>query len=206
MKWYSILFIIFVVLIVLLLIIFYLYPFILQKQRRTALLNSSLYGRLVDNLDPETFFQGQWYEMARFPSFFEPDSMKNVTANYKLKDKEKRTVLVENRGFDSEKKRWNEASGTGYKTDIPGAFEVSFFEPFRGGYYVIGALKGKGDNDDQYEAAVIAGEDKQYLWFLQRNLKQDYKNWFLKMAKLAGYEPKDLKKLVYTEQQWPIVY
>jgi apolipoprotein D and lipocalin family protein len=116
-------------------------------------------------IEPVTGFEverymGRWYEVARLDHRFER-GMEQVTATYSLRPDG--TVAVLNRGYQTDKGKWSEASGTAKflgATDVA-ALKVSFFGPFYGGYNVV-------DLDPGYQHALIAGPDRSYLWILSR--------------------------------------
>ena len=73
-------------------------------------------------------------------------------------------VKVVNRGYKTKKGKWDEAVGKAYfvgDTDV-GHLKVSFFGPFYGGYNVI-----ELDKVD-YQYAMVAGPDRDFLWILAR--------------------------------------
>lgn len=89
--------------------------------------------------------------------------MSHVTANYSLRDDG--GVRVTNRGYDTSKGKWNEATGKAYFVDEPdvGRLKVSFFGPFYGGYNILELDK------DKYEYVLVAGPSRKYLWILARS-------------------------------------
>ncbi len=111
-------------------------------------------------------YLGKWYEIARLDHRFER-GMSNVTANYSMRDDG--GVSVVNRGYKADDDEWEEAVGKAYfvgDTDV-GQLKVSFFGPFYGGYNIIELDK----NDYQY--ALVAGPDRDYLWILARTPELD---------------------------------
>jgi apolipoprotein D and lipocalin family protein len=71
------------------------------------------------------------------------------------------------------------------------ALKVSFFGPFYSGYNVV-AL------DADYQYALIAGKNLDYLWILSRTkvLPYEIKTEYLKIAKEIGY---DTSKLIWVK-------
>ena len=72
-----------------------------------------------DNIKPVKGFDlgkylGTWYEVARLDHSFER-GMQQVTATYSMRDDG--GVRVINRGFDTHKKRWENAEGKAYFVD-----------------------------------------------------------------------------------------
>lgn len=131
-------------------------------------------------------YLGNWYEIARFDFRFERN-MDNTMAQYSLNDKG--NVKVLNSGYNYKKEEWSSAEGVAKfrEDENTAALKVSFFGPFYSGYNVI-AL------DDEYQYALVAGKNLDYLWILSReksipeNIKQEY----LKIAEDVGYDTSDL--------------
>lgn len=135
-------------------------------------------------------YLGTWYEIARFDFRFERN-LDNTSAQYQLD--ENGNVLVLNSGYNFIKKKWSKANGLakfrGAKNVA--ALKVSFFGPFYGGYNVV-AL------DENYQYALIAGNDLDYLWILSRkeSIPDEVKANYLKIAKEIGY---DTSKLIWVK-------
>ena len=128
--------------------------------------------------------------MARFDFRFEKNS-DNTSANYTL-DKNGNVVVL-NSGYNFVKKKWSKADGLakfrGEKNIA--ALKVSFFGPFYSGYNVV-AL------DEDYQYALIAGKNLNYLWILSRTkeLPDEVKTQYLKIAKEIGY---DTSRLIWVK-------
>lgn len=142
----------------------------------------------VGNFDLQRYL-GTWYEIARFDFTFERN-LSQVTAEYSMnKDG---SVKVVNRGFNYAKNDWQEAVGRARFRGSPtvGALEVSFFGPFYGGYNII-AL------DENYQYALVAGKDLNYLWILSRTstMPSDILTEYLILAESLGF---DIDNLVWT--------
>lgn len=135
-------------------------------------------------------YLGTWYEIARFDFRFEKD-LDNVSAQYSLN--ENGNVDVLNSGFNFVKGEWEKAEGVakfrGEKTEA--ALKVSFFGPFYSGYNVV-AL------DEDYQYALIAGKNLDYLWILSRtkNIPDGVKEDYLRQAAEIGY---DTSKLIWVK-------
>jgi apolipoprotein D and lipocalin family protein len=135
-------------------------------------------------------YLGTWYEIARFDFRFERD-LNNTTANYSLnKDG---SIRVVNRGYNYKTNQWKEAVGKAKFVGTPdeAMLKVSFFGPFYSGYNVI-AL------DTAYKYALIAGKDRDYLWFLSREkaMPEAVKQAYLTKAQGYGF---DTSRLVWVE-------
>lgn len=131
-------------------------------------------------------YVGKWYEIARFDFRFERNLI-NTTAEYSFN--EDGTIRVENRGYDTLRNEWKQAVGKAKLVGKTGeaTLKVSFFGPFYSGYNVI-AL------DSNYQTALVAGKDFEYLWILSRTktIDETTKQDFLKVAEKYGFETKNL--------------
>ncbi|MFA5556366.1 MAG: lipocalin family protein [Flavobacteriaceae bacterium] len=144
----------------------------------------------VTNFDVNQY-TGLWYEIARI-DFKHERNMDNVTAHYSLN--EDGSIKVFNSGYNYVKEQWEKAEGKARfrgATDVA-AMEVSFFGPFYGGYNVIGL-------DQEYQYALVAGQDLDYLWILSRTktIPETVKENYLKIAQEAGY---DTNRLIWVSQ------
>ena len=136
-------------------------------------------------------YLGTWYEIARLDHRFER-GMSNVTANYSMRDDG--GVRVLNRGYKVEDAEWQDAEGKAYfvgDTNV-GSLKVSFFGPFYGAYNVIEL------DQDNYQYAMIAGPDTDYLWILARSpdLDEQIVASLVEEARRLGF-PVD--ELIYVE-------
>ncbi|MCH4813298.1 lipocalin family protein [Halomonas neptunia] len=125
---------------------------------------------IPDGTEPVTGFEldrylGKWYEIARLDHSFER-GLDCVTATYSLRDDD--GVRVINRGYNLEEQEWDEAEGRAYFIDDEsvGRLKVSFFGPFYGGYNILKL-------DDDYQWALVAGPNRDYLWILSRTPEMD---------------------------------
>lgn len=140
-------------------------------------------------------YLGTWYEIARLDHRFER-GMSNVTANYSLR--EDGGVQVVNRGFHAKNGEWEEATGKAYfvgDTNI-GQLKVSFFGPFYGGYNIVEL------DEDDYEYALVAGPDRDYLWILARTpeLDPDVLNALVNKASSLDFPTEEL---IYVDHTAP---
>ena len=144
----------------------------------------------IENFEVNRYL-GTWYEIARFDFRFEKN-LDNTVAQYSL-DK-KGNVNVLNSGHNYIKDEWRAAKGTAkFRGDkSTAALKVSFFGPFYSGYNVI-AL------DENYQYALIAGKNLEYLWILSREktIPEDIKQKYLKIATEVGY---DTSKMIWVKQ------
>ena len=137
-------------------------------------------------------YQGKWFEVARLENRFEK-GLTHVTATYHLENDG--TVTVINRGFNPRKDQWSESIGKARFTGSQdrAALKVSFFGPFYASYNVI-AL------DKDYQAALVCGPDRSYLWILSRQprLTPAMRQNLLAEARQAGFE---INQLLWTDQE-----
>lgn len=105
-------------------------------------------------------YMGRWFEIARYPMFFQRNCAKNAVAEYALRANG--TVRVENRCTTSGG-RIIRARGSARLVDHTGAkFKVKFFPLMPGAdYWII-------DLDAQYRWAVVSEPRRRYLWILSR--------------------------------------
>jgi apolipoprotein D and lipocalin family protein len=152
---------------------------------------------MPDGLEPVQGFEtdrylGTWYEIARLDHSFER-GLEDVSATYTLR--EDGGLRVRNRGYDPERGEWREAIGRAYPLADPSvaSLKVSFFGPFYGGYHVIALDR------DRYDAALVSGPSRNYLWILARERILDPKRReaLLATALAAGFE---VDQLIWVEQ------
>ena len=140
-------------------------------------------------------YLGQWYEVARLDHRFER-GLSNVTATYSMR--EDGGVSVVNRGYRTDKREWEEATGKAYfigKPDV-GQLKVSFFGPFYGGYNIIELDKA------DYQYALVAGPDRGYLWVLSRTPQLDPTTLSVLIKKASSLNfPTD--QLIYVDHTAP---
>ena len=137
-------------------------------------------------------YLGKWYEIARLDHSFERN-LSNVSATYWKKDNG--DIGVENRGFDTEKGVWKSIEGRARflgDTDI-GSLKVSFFGPFYGGYHIIEL------DIEQYQYAMVAGPNRDYLWILARAKAIDpgIYDQLVAKAKAWGFATDELIQVVH---------
>lgn len=151
---------------------------------------------IPDGITPVTGFQadrylGKWYEVARLDHSFER-GLEQVTAEYSLR--EDGDIRVINRGYNTAKQKQEEAEGRAKfvgAQDV-GQLKVSFFGPFYGGYNIV-------ELDPNYQYALIAGNDREYLWILSRTPQLDaaVQQRLVDKAKSLGFAT---DKLIFVKQ------
>ncbi|KAL2228377.1 temperature-induced lipocalin-1 [Sesamum indicum] len=150
---------------------------------------------VVKGLDVERYM-GRWYEIASFPSRFQPKNGVDTRATYTLNPDG--TVHVLNETWSDGKRGYIE--GTAYKADPKSdeaKLKVRFYVPpflpiipVTGDYWVLYI-------DDDYQYALIGQPSRRYLWILSRTprLDEEIYNQLLDKAKEEGY---DVSKLHIT--------
>jgi apolipoprotein D and lipocalin family protein len=137
-------------------------------------------------------YLGKWYEIARYDLVFERN-LNQTTAEYTLN--EDGSVRVVNRGYDTVKKKWRQASGTArfVGADTLGMLKVSFFGPFYAGYNVLVL-------DEDYRYALVCGSNRDYLWILSRtpSVPPDIRSLYLNKARAMGF---DTEKLLWVDHE-----
>jgi apolipoprotein D and lipocalin family protein len=144
----------------------------------------------VPHVDMKRYI-GLWYEIARYPAWFEKDCV-GVTAEYSFNPDG--TIKVVNScrvgTLDGRKKK---AKGRARVVDPSNAkLKVSFFLFFEGDYWI---LELGGD----YDYAVVGVPSRKYLWVLSREPQMDDTLYQEILSRLParGYDP---SKLIRTSQ------
>lgn len=131
-------------------------------------------------------YSGNWYEIARLDHSFER-GMTDVSAEYSQNSDG--SIRVLNRGYDVAGGRWKQAQGRALFNFDPqtASLKVSFFGPFYGSYHVV-AL------DTNYRWALIAGNNRNYLWILarERQLPDEVRHTLLQQARSLGFDTSQL--------------
>lgn len=144
----------------------------------------------VESVDLERY-QGVWYEIARYPNWFEQNCV-GTTAEYTLLPDGR--VEVVNTCLDT--------SLDGPARDIQGSarsadpgnakLKVSFFGPFEGDYWIL-------DLGEDYEYAVVGEPARKFFWILSRTptLDEGTLDMIIEMMPEWGYDP---SRLYYVPQ------
>ncbi|HET6933894.1 MAG TPA: lipocalin family protein [Candidatus Angelobacter sp.] len=135
-------------------------------------------------------YMGKWYEIARYPNWFQRDCQSDTLATYTLRNDGKVEVVNSCRKANGEVK---EARGKAKVVDGSNArLKVTFFWPFYGDYWIIGL-------DPDYRWVVVGEPARKYLWILSRTPQMsdaDYQQ-ALQIIRASDYDP---AKLVKTPQ------
>jgi apolipoprotein D and lipocalin family protein len=156
------------------------------------------FGSVAQSKDePETVervdlgrYAGLWYEIAKIPNRFQRKCYRDTTANYKLRDDGRISVL--NRCIDKEGNSI-EASGIAkvMDSDTNAKLKVSFvslfgIQLFWGDYWIIGL-------GDDYEYAIVGHPARKYGWILSRGrqLSSEDLEKIKSILRERGYNPDD---------------
>ena len=160
--------------------------------------SSTIPVRTISTLDVPRYL-GTWYEIAKFPNWFQKKCISNTKAVYSLKDDGKLKVLnsCKTAGGDV-----SEAEGTARQmgaSDSP-KLEVrfapdwlSFLPLVWGDYWVI-------DLDPQYQVAAVSDPRREYLWVLSRTPQLDSTVYDALLKRLQEQQF-DIRKLELTQQK-----
>jgi apolipoprotein D and lipocalin family protein len=139
-------------------------------------------------------YMGIWYEIAKYPNWFQRKCTGNTTAEYSLKSDGK--VQVVNR-CRMENDEINEAVGSARQVGATTSprLEVrfapawlSFIPAVWGDYWII-------DLDEGYQLAAVSEPTRQYLWVLSRRPRIDQATYDALVGRLAkkGYDVRNLE-------------
>ncbi|KAL8149609.1 temperature-induced lipocalin-1-like [Apium graveolens] len=154
---------------------------------------------VVKGLDIKRYM-GRWYEIASFPSRFQPKNGANTRATYTLR--EDGTVNVLNETWSDGKRGFIE--GSAYKADNgsdEAKLKVKFWVPpflpifpVVGDYWVLHL-------DEEYQYALIGQPSRKYLWILcrQPHLDEGIYNQLVEKAIEQGYDVSKLHKTTHTD-------
>lgn len=123
--------------------------------------------RAVDSLDLQRY-AGRWYEVARFPSWFERRCVGQATADYEVRPDGAIKVVNTCRTADSTITR---AEGAAHLADDRGPaskLKVRFAPGFLSWLPMVWADYWVLDLTDDYRAALVGTPDRRYLWVLSR--------------------------------------
>ncbi|OYY58128.1 MAG: lipocalin [Polynucleobacter sp. 24-46-87] len=154
--------------------------------------------KTIPSLDVPRYL-GTWYEIAKFPNWFQKKCVSNTKAVYTLKDDGKLKVLNSCKTASGEV---SEAEGTARQmgaSDSP-KLEVrfapdwlSFLPLVWGDYWVI-------DLDSQYQVAAVSDPRREYLWVLSRSPQLDAAVYDALLKRLQDQQF-DIRKLELTQQK-----
>jgi apolipoprotein D and lipocalin family protein len=129
-------------------------------------------------------YSGRWYEIARYPHWFE-QGCSAVTADYSLL--EDGTLRVFNQCILADKGgKAKQAVGRAKVVDpvANARLKVSFFRPFYGDYWIL-------QLDPEYRYAVVGAPSRKYLWILARSprLEPELLRQLMEETRRLGFDP-----------------
>ncbi|KAK9141526.1 hypothetical protein Syun_010926 [Stephania yunnanensis] len=144
-------------------------------------------------------YMGRWYEIASFPSRFQPKNGVNTRATYRLN--QDGTIHVLNETWSDGKRGYIE--GTAYRADLESdeaKLKVKFYVPpflplipVVGDYWVLYI-------DGDYQCALIGQPTRNYLWILcrQNHMDENTYNALVQRAADEGYDVSRLQRTTHT--------
>ena len=153
--------------------------------------------KTIPSLDVSRYI-GTWYEIAKFPNWFQKKCVSNTQAVYSVRPDGNLKVLNSCKTADGE---ISQAEGTARQvgaSDSP-KLEVrfapawlSFLPMVWGDYWII-------DLDPQYQVAAVSDPGREYLWVLSRTPQLDKKTYDALLLRLQNQQF-DTRKLEPTQQ------
>lgn len=134
-------------------------------------------------------YTGRWYEIAKYPNFFQRGCAGGTTAEYSANPDGSIRVVNKSTG-----KNGRPMQVVGRATVVPGSqntkLKVSFGGPFSGAYWVIGL------DEKAYSWAVVGHPSRQFLWILARDPKLPPATYqqILKLIDGRGYDTSRIEK------------
>jgi len=134
-------------------------------------------------------YVGRWYEIAKYPNWFERKCERDVTATYATRADGKISVVnrcTTHEGKETESSGW--AKVVDEKTNAK--LKVTFFWPFFGDYWIL-------ELGANYEYVVVGEPSRKYLWILSRTAKMDEAVYAGIAERLAakGYDARKLERM-----------
>jgi apolipoprotein D and lipocalin family protein len=145
-------------------------------------------------------YAGLWYEIARYPQFFQRNCAGEVTARYTLREDGRVDVHNRCRRADG---REIDAKGVARRSDPEGPasrLEVRFAPGWLSALPFVWADYWVIDLDPQYRWAVVGSPSRKYLWILSRTPRLDEATYerILRRIRAQGY---DTDRLMATRQE-----
>ena len=144
-------------------------------------------------------YMGTWYEIAKFPAWFQKKCVADTRAEYTLQPDGRVQVINRCRQGSGEMKA---ALGSGRQIGDAASSKLevrfapawlSFFPMVWGDYWVI-------DLDPAYQLVAVSEPKREYLWILSRSAKVDPAAYDALLARLSS-QGFDLQRLEKTPQQ-----
>ena len=143
-------------------------------------------------------YAGKWYEIARFPMFFQRNCARDVTATYSLNADG--TVKVDNRCVKSNGEQMGSV-GQAHAVDASNSkLKVTFLPSWlrwlpvgEGDYWVLKL-------DSQYQTVLVGSPNRKYLWILSRQPQLDEQTYmsYVDAARKQGFDITQLQRTTQT--------
>ena len=172
---------------------------------------SSVFAHAADNSPPADVlksismldiprYMGTWYEIAKFPNWFQKKCVAETRADYRLQPDGRVQVINRCRQENGEMKEAigsarQMGSATSSKLEVRFAPAwLSFIPAVWGEYWVI-------DLDPAYQLVAVSEPKREYLWILSRNPKVDPGAYAALLARLSikGFDIQRLEKTLQQE-------
>lgn len=152
--------------------------------------------RAVPSLDLERY-AGRWYEVARFPSWFERKCVGQGTADYELRSDGTIGVVNTCRTADSTMNRAEGATRLADRNGPASRLKVRFAPGFLSFLPMVWADYWVLDLTDDYGAALVGTPDRRYLWVLSRTPALDSATYdrLVATASRQGFDVARLQRL-----------
>ncbi len=143
-------------------------------------------------------YTGKWFEIARFPNWFEARKATSPTAEYTLNSDGKSMTVVNTEyvfgvPFKARGTAWVVGGG---RLAVQFALN-NFGKPIKGlaaDYYVVGV--GAPGEDDKYSWSLVSEPTRKYAWILSRTYPMGEQN-LTTALELAKYNGIDTSRFVY---------
>ncbi len=144
-------------------------------------------------------YTGTWYEIARFPMYFQRKCASDVTATYAQLSNGNVSVLNQCRKANGEmiasKGEAKALDNTNTKLKVSFLPKGLRWIPFTKGDYWVLKL------DENYQTALVGGPNRKYLWILSRtpNLGEKTYQEYVDAARQQGYDIRKLERTAHTK-------
>jgi apolipoprotein D and lipocalin family protein len=145
-------------------------------------------------------YAGRWFEIARYPQFFQRNCAGEVTAEYALLENGQVQVVNRCRREDG---REIEAHGVARLADTAGPasrLEVRFAPGWLGVLPFVWADYWVIELDSEYAWAVVGSPSRKYLWILSRTPQLD-SDTYIRILERVGAQGYDPSRLMRTRQE-----
>ncbi len=147
-------------------------------------------------------YMGRWYEIAKYPNWFQKKCVSDTSAEYRLKPEGNVQVINRCRLENGE---WNEAVGEARQIGAPTSpkLEVrfapawlSFIPAVWGDYWIV-------DLDPEYQLVAISEPRREYLWVLAREpgLGRETYEALLNRLRQLGFDTDKLAMTAHREKR-----